>query len=215
MTSQPIDLADAQIRYQPQWLAAPEADRLFATLCDSIAWERHRIVLFGRAVDAPRLSCWIGDADAVYTYSRARYLPRPWPDALCALRERLRQESGTDFNGVLANLYRDGNDSMGWHADDEPELGVRPLIASLSLGATRRFVLRRRDASAGNPDPAHRLAIELGHGSLLWMGGDTQLHYRHALPKTSRAVGMRVNLTFRKLEAAPTLERASGGHAVA
>ncbi len=203
-------LADAEIRYEPHWLAAVDADRLFATLRDTIAWERHRVVLFGRAMDAPRLSCWIGDSDAVYTYSRTRHLPHPWPDALQALRERLCEESGTDFNGVLANLYRDGNDSMGWHADDEPELGARPLIASLSLGATRRFTMRRRDTSAGNPAPAHRIAIELSHGSLLWMGGDTQQHYRHALPKTARVVGMRINLTFRKLEAAPTIPTPSG-----
>ena len=199
MTSSRIELADADIRYKPHWLAAAQADRLFATLRDTIPWEHHRIVLFGRAMDAPRLSCWIGDADATYTYSRTRYLPHPWPDALRTLRERLCEESGADFNGVLANLYRDGNDSMGWHADDEPELGARPVIASVSLGATRRFVMRGRGVSAGKPDPAHRLAIELGHGSLLWMAGDTQLHYRHALPKTARVVGMRINLTFRKL----------------
>ena len=194
-----INLADADIRFEPHWLAPAEADALLALLRDTIAWERHRIVLFGQTMDAPRLSCWIGDADSVYSYSRTRYLPRPWPDALLALRQRLFEQSGADFNGVLANLYRDGNDSMGWHADDEPELGSRPVIASVSLGATRRFVLRRRDVTAGKPDPADRLAIELGHGSLLWMEGDTQLGYRHALPKTARAVGMRINLTFRKL----------------
>lgn len=194
-----INLADADIRFEPHWLAPAEADALLALLRDTIAWERHRIVLFGQTMDAPRLSCWIGDADSVYAYSRTRYLPRPWPDALLALRQRLFEQSGTDFNGVLANLYRDGNDSMGWHADDEPELGTRPVIASVSLGVTRRFVLRRRDVSAGKQDPADRLAIELGHGSLLLMEGDTQLLYRHALPKTARAVGMRINLTFRKL----------------
>jgi alkylated DNA repair dioxygenase AlkB len=193
MTWQTLDLPDADLRYEPQWLARTEADALFDALRDGIAWERHRIRLFGREIDAPRLSCWIGDADAAYTYSRMRFEPRPWPDALLAIRELLRAECGTDFNGVLANFYRDGHDSMGWHADNEPELGVRPLIASLSLGATRRFVIRRRDNSA------QQLAIELAHGSLLLMGGDTQLHYRHALPKTARAVGQRINLTFRRL----------------
>jgi alkylated DNA repair dioxygenase AlkB len=193
MAWQALDLPDADVRYQPQWLAHAEADALFDAVRDGIAWERHRIRLFGREVDSPRLSCWIGDADAAYTYSRVRYQPRPWPVALGQLRERLRSECGADFNGVLANFYRDGRDSMGWHADDEPELGARPPIASLSLGATRRFMLRHRD------DHSRQCAIELAHGSLLLMGGETQAHYRHALLKTARAVGERINLTFRRL----------------
>jgi alkylated DNA repair dioxygenase AlkB len=193
MMPQSFDSPDAELRYAPQWLARAEADALFDGLRVGIPWERHRLRLFGREIDAPRLSCWIGDDGATYTYSRTRFEPRPWPDALHAIRERLRVECGADFNGVLANLYRDGNDSMGWHADDEPELGVQPLIASLSLGATRRFVIRHRSNAAVRRD------IELAHGSLLLMGGETQSHYRHALPKTARAVGERINLTFRRL----------------
>ncbi len=189
-----LPLEDAQLRYASHWLDIAAANALFVALRDGIAWERHRIRLFGRVLDAPRLSCWIGDDDAAYTYSRMRYLPQPWPAPLSAIRNRLRAECAADFNGVLANLYRDGNDSMGWHADDELELGARPLIASLSLGATRRFVIRHRG------DPARRLAINLAHGSLLLMSGDTQLHYRHALPKTARAVAPRINLTFRQID---------------
>lgn len=193
MAWQTLALPDAELRYAPQWIDAAEADALVSALRDCISWERHRLRLFGREVDAPRLSCWIGDRDATYSYSRTRFVPHPWPDALLLIRRRLRADCDADFNGVLANLYRDGNDSMGWHADDEPELGARPLIASLSLGAPRRFVIRHRD------DPARRLAVELAHGSLLLMAGDTQLHYRHALPKTARMVGPRINLTFRQL----------------
>jgi alkylated DNA repair dioxygenase AlkB len=193
MLPQTFDLPDADVRYASQWLARDAADALFVALRDGVAWERHRIRLFGREVEAPRLSSWIGDPDAVYTYSRTRYAPRPWPETVYAIRERLRGECGADFNGVLANLYRDGDDSMGWHADDEPELGTRPLIASLSLGATRRFAIRHRN----NAVP--RLDIELAHGSLLLMDGATQSHYFHALPKTARAVGARINLTFRRL----------------
>jgi alkylated DNA repair dioxygenase AlkB len=193
MAWQRFDLPDADVRYEPQWLARAEADALFDGLHDGIAWERHRITLFGCEVDSPRFSCWIGDNDAIYTYSRTRFEPRPWPDALRGLRGRLRSECGVDFNGVLANFYRDGKDSMGWHADDEPELGARPLIASLSLGATRRFMIRCRD------DATRQCALELAHGSLLLMGGDTQSHCRHALPKTARSVGQRINLTFRRL----------------
>ncbi len=197
MIPQTFDLPDADVRYVPQWLARAEADALFDALRDGIAWERHRLRLFGREVESPRLSCWIGDTDAIYTYSRTRFEPRPWPVALRPVRERLHGECATDFNGVLANLYRSGNDSMGWHADDEPELGAQPLIASLSLGTTRRFVIRHRD------DPMRRLDIALAHGSLLLMGGDTQSHYRHALPKTARVIGARINLTFRKIVAMP------------
>ncbi|HBK45083.1 MAG TPA: alpha-ketoglutarate-dependent dioxygenase AlkB, partial [Xanthomonadaceae bacterium] len=101
--------------------------------------------------------------------------------------------TGADFNSVLANRYRDGRDAMGWHSDDEPELGPQPLIASLSLGAARRFAFRHRS------DPALRLALTLGHGDLLLMAGATQSHYRHALPRTARPVGERVNLTFRRI----------------
>lgn len=195
MTWHRIDLRDADLRCDPQWLPAPAADALFATLGDGIPWERHRIRLFGREVDAPRLSCWIGDPDAAYTYSRTRFEPKPWPDALRAIRARLRAELGVDFNGVLANRYADGRDAMGWHADDEPEIDPSSPIASLSLGATRRFVLRRRG------DASQRHAIELGHGSLLAMGAGMQQRWQHALPKTARVVGERINLTFRRIVA--------------
>ena len=109
------------------------------------------------------------------------------------LREEISDAAGERFNSVLANLYRDGRDGMGWHSDDEPELGGQPVIASLSLGATRRFVLKHRH------DPERKLAIELPAGSLLVMAGDTQRNYRHALPKTARPIGARINLTFRRI----------------
>lgn len=179
--------------YQPEWLPPAQADACLADLRAQVRWERHRLHLFGRACQAPRLSCWIGDADAVYTYSRTRFQPRPWPDLLRPLRARLRTELGVDFNGVLANCYRDGQDGMGWHADDEPEIDPTAPIASLSLGAPRRFVLRSRTP------PPQRCAIELAHGSLLLMGAGFQQPWQHALPKTARAVGERINLTFRKI----------------
>lgn len=158
-----------------------------------IAWQTHRLRLFGRWVDAPRLSCWIGDPGAVYRYSGQTFAPQPWPQALLPLRQRLRKELGIDFNAVLANLYRDGRDAMGWHSDDEPELGPEPVIASLSLGAARRFVLRRRD------DHAVKQALVLEPGSLLVMRGVSQRDWQHALPRTARPVGPRINLTFRRI----------------
>jgi len=188
-----IELPDADLDYRPGWLGVAAAARLFATLRDAVPWEVHRIRLFGREHASPRLSCWIGDPAAVYRYSGTRFAPHPWLPELAALRERLRAELGAPFNSVLANLYRDGRDAMGWHSDDEPELGPAPVIASVSLGAPRRFVLKHRR------DPALRHALVLEPGSLLVMAGAMQRHWKHALPRTARRAGERINLTFRQV----------------
>ncbi|MEN5116591.1 alpha-ketoglutarate-dependent dioxygenase AlkB [Luteimonas sp. TWI662] len=190
-------LPGADLAFDPDWLPAAVADTLFAALQVGLPWTTHRLRIFGRQIDAPRLSCWIGDPGAAYRYSGVRFDPHPWPAALRAVRDRVSAAAGTAFDSVLANLYRDGRDAMGWHSDDEPELGPRPVIASLSLGATRRFLLKARDTPPGQP-PA-RLALDLAHGSLLVMRGDTQARYRHALPRTARPVGPRINLTFRRI----------------
>ncbi|KPN19589.1 DNA methylase [Xanthomonas sp. Mitacek01] len=181
----------------PGWLPNDEADALLASLSDEVRWTRHRLRIFGREIEAPRLSCWIGDPGAAYRYSGARFMPHAWPTALVPVRKAVSETAGVAFNSVLANLYRDGRDAMGWHSDDEPELGPAPVIASLSLGATRRFVLK-----AKRPDADGQLArhvLELPHGSLLLMRGDTQARYRHALPRTAKPVGPRINLTFRRI----------------
>ncbi len=188
-----LRLVDAELHYDGQWLLPSESDVLLAKLRVEVAWEVHRIRLFGREVDSPRLSCWIGDPGASYTYSGTRFEPHPWPSSLAAVRERIAAECGEEFNSVLVNRYRDGRDAMGWHSDDEKELGPRPVIASLSLGATRRFNLKHRRM------PETKLALDLTHGSLLVMRGETQANYRHALPRTAKPVAERINLTFRKL----------------
>lgn len=175
----------------PGWLEAAQAAHLQAALLEAIPWQVHRIRLFGRWVDSPRLSCWIGDAGAAYRYSGVRFAPHAWPEALQPLRARLVRELDTPFNSVLANLYRTGMDAMGWHSDDEPELGPEPVIASLSLGAARRFVLRRRQ------DPAVRQEFLLEPGSLLVMRGACQAQWQHALPRARRVGAPRINLTFR------------------
>jgi alkylated DNA repair dioxygenase AlkB len=194
---QPIALPGAEVTLQPHWLASAQADALLADLLSTIPWETHHIRLFGREVASPRLSCWIGDAGVDYTYSRTRFAPRPWPAALADLRGRIEQACDARFNSVLANLYRDGNDSMGWHSDDEPELGAQPVIASLSLGAERVFRLRRRLPRGQAAVAADTVPLVLGHGSLLRMAGDTQRSYRHDLPKARRVTAARINLTFR------------------
>jgi alkylated DNA repair dioxygenase AlkB len=213
-----IDLPGADVALDPDWLPRTEADTLMETLLTELPWEVHRIRMFGRVVDSPRLSCWIGDPGASYAYSGTRFEPHPWPDVLLPIRERASATCGEDFDSVLANLYRDGRDSMGWHRDDEPELGPGPVIASLSLGATRRFLLKPnqgqgpRDAGSRSErvqgsargtglsrGRSSTVALVLAHGSLLLMRGDTQRNVRHALPRTARPVGPRVNLTFRRI----------------
>ncbi|HYG05944.1 MAG TPA: alpha-ketoglutarate-dependent dioxygenase AlkB [Stenotrophomonas sp.] len=190
-----IDLPGAEVTWVRGWLAAPQAEQLRQDLLADIPWEVHRIRVFGREVDSPRLSCWIGDPEARYRYSGTEFRPHPWPAPLMALRARLADECGAEFNSVLVNRYRDGRDAMGWHSDDEPELGPRPLIASLSLGAPRRFVFRHRQ------DKALKRELLLGHGDLLLMAGDTQRLYHHGLPRTAKPVGERINLTFRRIGA--------------
>ena len=196
-----LALPDAELSMDPAWLPPARADALLSALRDGLDWEVHRIRMFGRWVDSPRLSSWIGDGDASYVYSGARFEPRPWHPALAELRRQLHTQIGVDFNSVLANRYRDGRDAMGWHSDDEPELGRQPVIASVSLGAARRFALKHRR------DPQHKLSVDLAHGSLLLMRGDTQANYRHALPRTMRNVGDRINLTFRQIRAVARVQR--------
>ncbi len=187
-----LPLADTELWWTPNFLDAAAADASLAALLREVPWEQHVIRLFGRERPSPRLSCWIGDPHAAYTYSRTRYAPRAWTPTLAALRARLRERLGIDFDSVLANRYRDGRDSMGWHADDEPELGPEPVIASISLGAARRFVFRHRVTGAKH-------VVSLTHGSLLVMAGATQRHWQHALPRAADVKNERINLTFRRI----------------
>lgn len=193
MNGQIFSLPDADVQLLPNFLDAATAANTFARLHAQIGWEQHRVRLFGRELDSPRLSCWIGDADAYYTYSRMQFEPRPWLPELANLRDRMALACATNFNSVLCNLYRDGRDSMGLHSDDEPELGPAPIIASLSLGGVRRFRLRHKH------DKSLALTLDLPSGSLLLMRGATQKNYRHDLPKTTREVAARINLTFRRI----------------
>jgi alkylated DNA repair dioxygenase AlkB len=170
---------------------ADDAALLFDALFRETCWEQHNVLLFGRRVPAPRLSAWHGGSGCRYRYSGTVHEPRPIGPALERVRARVQQWCNAEFNAVLLNLYRDGRDSMAWHSDDEPELGAAPLVASLSLGATRRFLLRTRS------EPRRRIALELNPGSLLLMEPPLQEHWQHALPKTRRACGPRLNLTFR------------------
>ncbi|HSP95988.1 MAG TPA: alpha-ketoglutarate-dependent dioxygenase AlkB [Candidatus Dormibacteraeota bacterium] len=174
------------IRYWQRFLPATEVERLLAALRDNVRWEQFRNHLW----TFPRLTAFVADAGIAYRYSGVIHTGGGWPADLLAVRRQVERQSGVAFNGVLLNLYRDGSDSMGRHADAEPELGRNPVVASVSLGAVRRFVLRHRLGGETR-------SLELASGSLLLMGGTLQHHWQHELPKTKEAVGARINLTFR------------------
>jgi alkylated DNA repair dioxygenase AlkB len=192
-----IDLAaGAWVEYVPGWMEPTEADRLLAALRDELAWEHREIVLFGRRVFQPRLIAWAGSLG--YRYSGQTLEPREPTPTTAAVIARVSERTGVPFNHVLLNRYRDGSDSIGLHADDELELGHDPIVATLSLGATRRFVLEPRRTHLG---PSR--ALDLRHGNLLVMGGTCQRHYVHGVPRQSDAAGERISLTFRRLLRAP------------
>ncbi|MFT7678653.1 MAG: alkylated DNA repair dioxygenase AlkB [Planctomycetota bacterium] len=194
-----LELPAAQVLYWPQWLAASECSALFESLRRELDWRQDELHLFGKRHALPRLQAWHGDAGAGYSYSGMSLEAEPWSATLEQLRAAVTEQVRSQlpearFNSVLANLYRHGRDSNGWHADDEPELGERPVLASLSLGATRRFRLRHRQGAQES------VSLDLAAGSLLVMYGDTQAAWQHCIPKTARAVGERINLTFRQVQ---------------
>ena len=170
------------------------ADALFHTLCNELPWERPRVRVFGRQHPVPRLTCWLADPGVRYRYSGLVHEGRGWPEALTTLRRRLGALTGRAPNGVLANLYRDGDDTMGWHRDNEPELGPMPWVLSYNLGAARDFALRRHGE--------HRQCrvLTLRHDDLLVMSPRVQHHFEHALPRRRRVDAPRLNLTFREIQ---------------
>ena len=190
--------AGAWVETWEGWLRPPEAAALALTLVRELAWEQRHIVLFGKPVLQPRLIAWAGELP--YRYSGQTLEPRPWPAAVRAAATRIGATARVPFNHVLINRYRDGKDSMGYHADAEPELGPEPVVATLSLGQTRRFVLRRHDRTSDEPP----LVLPLRDGSLLIMGGACQRYYRHAIPRDPRpSLGERISLTFRHVLRVP------------
>lgn len=158
-----------------------------------INWQRDDIKMFGKTIALPRLTAWYGDAGKSYTYSGITSQPQVWNAGLLYIKKQIEQVTGCAFNSVLLNWYRNGEDHMGWHADDEPELGVNPLIASVNFGETRDFVLRRND------EPRQKIVMPLQHGTLLVMGGALQHYWQHSVPKRKRVKGSRFNLTFRAI----------------
>lgn len=193
----PLQLPNAELQLLPLWLQASVADQWFEQLTQQTPWQQPQVRIFGRQVAVPRLVAWYGDAEASYRYSGLTHQPLPWTPLLAQIRAQVEQAVGQPLNGVLLNYYRDGQDSMGWHSDDEAELGANPLIASLNLGGTRRFDLRRK----GQSRIEH--SLDLQHGSLLVMRGVTQHHWQHQVAKTRASCAPRLNLTFRLIKPNP------------
>ncbi len=176
----------------PDFFSPADADVHFNGLLAKTPWEQHSLKMFGKQVLEPRLSAWHAAAEMAYTYSGQPRSPHPWNDSLTAVRRACEDHIGHSFNGALVNLYRSGADAMGWHSDDEPVNGVNPVIASVSLGAERRFDLRHKRTR-------EVVSAILPHGSLLVMSGACQTNWHHRIAKTTRDIEPRINVTFRFL----------------
>lgn len=190
-----FEMPDADVQLFEQAFGRDDADRLFESLLHTVAWQQDQIAMYGKSLDLPRLTAWYGDPGKTYTYSGINMHPHGWTPELLEVKQRAEESAKTVFSSALLNLYRGGNDSVSWHADDEPELGRNPVIASVSLGASRVFQMRhltRKDLP--------KVDIPLGHGDLLVMGGATQHHWEHQVAKTKTMVGPRINLTFRVIQ---------------
>jgi alkylated DNA repair dioxygenase AlkB len=187
-----LPLSQGQVWYQASFLSILESIALFEEVIE-LPWKQEPIMMFGKQVMQPRLTCWVGLPEAKIRYSGIEMLPTPYTPKMFALNNRLATLLEVPFNGVLLNWYRDGQDSMGWHADDESYQGPEPTIASISLGATRRFDLKSKT------DDKETYHLPLENGSLLVMAGSTQNHYKHQIPKSKTVVGPRINLTFRRI----------------
>ncbi|MFC0396949.1 alpha-ketoglutarate-dependent dioxygenase AlkB family protein [Paraburkholderia rhizosphaerae] len=184
------DLPTPDVAWFPDWLSRASAASMLTRVIDEVTWRQDTMGTPAGRVPLPRLTAWQGEPDAVYVYSGIRNVPDQWTSAVAELKAAAEATSGARFNSVLLNRYRSGADSMGWHADREPELGDEPVIASVSLGATRTFDMRHNRTGAVQ-------SFALSSGSLLVMRGNTQAEWRHRVPKEPRVDGERINLTFR------------------
>jgi len=189
-----IDLPDAELELVEDYYAFAKAEKLYSTIHSETPWRADKIKVFGKEYDQPRLTQLYGDQGISYSYSKLVMEAKPWTDTLLQIKEDVQNYCGHQFNVCLVNLYRHGQDSNGWHADDEPELGKNPVIASMSLGAERFFHLKHKK------DKSLKTKFPLTHGSLLIMKGATQHYYKHQIAKTKREVAPRINLTFRQIK---------------
>lgn len=189
-----IPLIDGKLNFAEHFYSLAQTDALFAQLLNDTPWRQDNIQVWGKTHLQPRLTAWHGEPDTAYSYSGIQLTPNAWTPILLKIKNDISAATGHPFNSVLLNLYRDQRDSMGWHSDDEPELGQNPVIASLSLGATRTFKLKHKTRAEQKI-----LNLDLQHGSLLVMASSTQHHWLHSISKQTRMIAPRINLTFRQI----------------
>ena len=180
------------IIYQ-HFFSISESNLFLNRLIESIKWKQESMNMYGKQVNFPRLTAWYGDTNKSYTFSGITLQPNSWTNDILSIKNKIEKHENISFNSVLLNRYRNGNDSISWHTDAERELGIRPIIASVSFGATRTFQLRHINTK-------EKLEIELTHGSLLIMQGELQHFWQHQIPKTKKVLGERINLTFRTIK---------------
>ena len=190
---QHFNLPNAELIYIPDLLTKQESDTYFKALKSDTNWQHDDITIFGKTHKQPRLTALFGESDQPYGYSNIVMHPEPLTPHLKIIQQRIEETADHKFNTVLVNLYRDGNDSNGWHADNEKELGKNPIIASISFGEARPFHFKHRTIKAQR----HKLNLE--HGSLLIMKGEMQQYWLHQIAKTKTQIQPRINLTFRRL----------------
>lgn len=188
-----IVLPNAHLILHENFWGKAQSDEIFEKLYKQTPWQEERIFIYGQEKTLPRLTAWYGDQGAIYTYSKIKMSPYPWTPLLESIRNQVEAFCKEQFNSVLLNLYRHGGDSISWHSDDEYELGNNPPIASVSFGGSRCFKMKHKC------DSSLKLDIQLSHGSLLLMKGETQHFWQHHVPKTRKKIDPRINLTFRKI----------------
>lgn len=194
LTTTKFDLPDADIILFDEFFTKTESEKLYKNLIEKINWQQYTIKMFGKILNQPRLTAFYGEEDKPYAYSGLKLTPNPWTEDLLFIKSRITKTAQINFSSVLLNYYRNGQDSMGWHSDDEKELGQNPVIGSISFGETRLFQLRhltRKDLK--------KVDIKLTNGSFLLMKGQTQHYWEHQIPKTSKHITPRINLTFRTI----------------
>lgn len=187
-----ISIPDADVVHFPSVFNTLEADYLLEQLLENVIWQQEKIKIYGQIHKLPRLTAWYGDEGKRYTYSGITVYSLNWINPLSEIKSRIEEVSGDLFNSVLINRYRDGSDSISWHADDEHELGPCPLIGSLSFGEARSFQMKHKFRD-------EKFQITLEHGSYLLMKGNTQRNWLHRIPKSKRPLGERISLTFRQI----------------
>tara|TARA_B100000508_G_C11430190_1_gene262946 strand:- start:490 stop:1110 length:621 start_codon:yes stop_codon:yes gene_type:complete len=188
-----LPIKDSEIVYYPNFLHLKTATTYYNALLNETHWQKDTITIFGKTYPQPRLTCLHGIKGRTYTYSGIEMKPHPFSQIHLKLLAEIKKVTSTEFTSVLLNLYRDGNDSNGWHSDDEKELGKNPSIASISLGVKRFFHLKHKE------DKNLTYKLSLDHGSLLLMMGPTQHRWKHQLPKSKKVKEARINLTFRRI----------------